>query len=473
MDVLDRININGSKGTIRYVGSIVPWKSVLALGIEWDDPGRGKNNGSVAGVSYFECAPNQGSFIKAASVPSLSIIDALHEKYTHDIETFDRVQKFGSKVAEPVGLAKEARRHADVSVLKTISLSGMNICTVGDSLDLLHLTRLDLSDNRLRASSLPDLMVWLNVSAPNLVSLLLNGNNLSGVSAVSGFVCNTNIVELSLNNTHVSKHDLDRLMVMFPNTKRLYLSSNSFDSVISSGKSLELLDLSHNCISTVNAADIAQCEFVNLSFNKITTLDGEIVASDLNLNHNLVASPEDLCPHLSSSTVKSLRVSDNPFYSQDLDPVLISRLPCLVKLNGSTILPQYRIDAELWFMSQVARQLIHFDTSPNNTIWQQLVAKHGAPVVEQKKSHVTLKQSLVAVTVSCADSGPISLKLSRNMSVAKIKTMAAKRAHLSVDSMLHSTLTHPVYGTLNDLYSLDRYLSQDSTTLDLILTTSN
>ncbi|KAJ1679840.1 hypothetical protein EV182_001225, partial [Spiromyces aspiralis] len=50
------------KGTVRYIGPI-DGKSGTWAGVELDDVGNGKNDGTVAGKKYFECPPNTGIFI--------------------------------------------------------------------------------------------------------------------------------------------------------------------------------------------------------------------------------------------------------------------------------------------------------------------------------------------------------------------------------------------------------------------------
>lgn len=54
MSVNDRVCFNSSIGTIKYVGP-VSGKAGIWYGIEWDDPTRGKGDGSVDGVRYFTC----------------------------------------------------------------------------------------------------------------------------------------------------------------------------------------------------------------------------------------------------------------------------------------------------------------------------------------------------------------------------------------------------------------------------------
>ena len=51
----DRVStIDNYLGTIRYIGNLPVWgTNTVALGIEWDDPSRGKNNGDLNGIQYF------------------------------------------------------------------------------------------------------------------------------------------------------------------------------------------------------------------------------------------------------------------------------------------------------------------------------------------------------------------------------------------------------------------------------------
>jgi hypothetical protein len=49
-----RISVAGSLGTVKFAGSVDNTKGVW-LGVEWDDPDRGKHSGTKDGKHYFEC----------------------------------------------------------------------------------------------------------------------------------------------------------------------------------------------------------------------------------------------------------------------------------------------------------------------------------------------------------------------------------------------------------------------------------
>lgn len=53
----DRIECNGQFGSVKYIGPVDGYSGTW-LGIDWDDPDRGKHNGSVNGKQYFEARYN-------------------------------------------------------------------------------------------------------------------------------------------------------------------------------------------------------------------------------------------------------------------------------------------------------------------------------------------------------------------------------------------------------------------------------
>lgn len=64
----DRVDVNGQLAFVRFIGE-TRFASGLWVGVELDIPD-GKNNGTVNGVRYFECADRYGKFYKA-NVPRL------------------------------------------------------------------------------------------------------------------------------------------------------------------------------------------------------------------------------------------------------------------------------------------------------------------------------------------------------------------------------------------------------------------
>ena len=49
-----RVSYSGALCTVRYIGEVQGTKGQW-IGVEWDDPARGKHDGSHEGVKYFDC----------------------------------------------------------------------------------------------------------------------------------------------------------------------------------------------------------------------------------------------------------------------------------------------------------------------------------------------------------------------------------------------------------------------------------
>jgi tubulin-specific chaperone E len=49
-----RVSFQSALCTVRYIGAVESTDKIW-LGVEWDDPTRGKHNGELKGVRYFEC----------------------------------------------------------------------------------------------------------------------------------------------------------------------------------------------------------------------------------------------------------------------------------------------------------------------------------------------------------------------------------------------------------------------------------
>lgn len=49
-----RLSYSGALCTVRYNGEVQGTKGQW-IGVEWDDPARGKHDGSHEGVKYFDC----------------------------------------------------------------------------------------------------------------------------------------------------------------------------------------------------------------------------------------------------------------------------------------------------------------------------------------------------------------------------------------------------------------------------------
>uniref|UniRef100_A0A7N9AR12 Tubulin-specific chaperone E n=1 Tax=Mastacembelus armatus TaxID=205130 RepID=A0A7N9AR12_9TELE len=82
-----RVSCGEERATVRYVGPVPPTAG-LWLGVEWDNPERGKHDGSHEGVQYFACRnPKGGSFVRPAKVSfGVDFLSAVRQVYQINAE---------------------------------------------------------------------------------------------------------------------------------------------------------------------------------------------------------------------------------------------------------------------------------------------------------------------------------------------------------------------------------------------------
>lgn len=81
-----RVKSNDDFGTVKYIGEVHGYKGVW-YGVEWDDPARGKHDGSVDDVQYFKTSkPGAGSFIRPNKISPFKTCAEAIRKYYGDRE---------------------------------------------------------------------------------------------------------------------------------------------------------------------------------------------------------------------------------------------------------------------------------------------------------------------------------------------------------------------------------------------------
>lgn len=125
-----RLSYDGLLCTVRFHGSLNGTKGEW-LGVEWDDPARGKHNGKHQDQQIFICqsdAETAASFIRPTRKPDRerTVLDAIRHKYSSSLsdetgKPLDAVVISG-KVAEEVGFDKIAQEQAQLADLRIVLL---------------------------------------------------------------------------------------------------------------------------------------------------------------------------------------------------------------------------------------------------------------------------------------------------------------------------------------------------------------
>ncbi|KAL8931833.1 MAG: hypothetical protein Q9211_006702 [Gyalolechia sp. 1 TL-2023] len=130
-----RLSYDGHLCTVRYKGPVDGIRG-LWLGVEWDNPTKGKHDGSHGGMRYFDCLskePRAASFIRASrpSDPPRDFLTALGVKYgsrdaPNDSAALDAIFIGGKEVKE-VGFDYDSQRLLVWPSLRIISLDGLRL----------------------------------------------------------------------------------------------------------------------------------------------------------------------------------------------------------------------------------------------------------------------------------------------------------------------------------------------------------
>ncbi|KAK5623409.1 hypothetical protein CRENBAI_014856 [Crenichthys baileyi] len=279
-----RVSCAGERATVRYVGHVPPYEG-LWLGVEWDNPERGKHDGSHEGMQYFTCRnPKGGSFVRPVKVSfGVDFLTAFYMTYQFNTEkvlseeisiSSKRVEWFAVQERRFESLPSIVLNHCEVNgpgaageIRKTapnvqwLDLSGSLVSTWEDvaaiTEQLENLEGLQLSVNRISLTSDP----WAHRRAfSNLKVLALNRCDFTWLQILECAPMWPQLEDLSVQNNNIT--ELQRPEGVLETLKCLNLSCNPLmqESVcrLSTLPRLEQLDLSSTRLSFIQLEDAAQ-----------------------------------------------------------------------------------------------------------------------------------------------------------------------------------------------------------------------
>ncbi|SPO22304.1 related to PAC2 - microtubule effector required for tubulin heterodimer formation [Ustilago trichophora] len=352
LSVGQRISLGAHRGTIRYRGSVPPsfgeW-----LGIEWDEPTRGKHDGqSSDGTRYFHVrVPGSGSFIRPTASKLSSgccFLEALKNKYLPPSEA-EAKQEQGEKQQytrktiadieiETPNMDRIAAKSSRLDRLREVGLGGwnQNSLLVADAEE--HDPRYDVArafDEEKEGCG----EGWIRKTCPNIRWLDLSRSllpNWEEVSLIVGELENLKTLllhfcrfeglteesvserwverlgrlqDLRLDGTLMGWEEVRRLSPALTGLKHLQLGSNGIES-LGSGGEVET-DAILPSLTSLSLEDNALSSWPEL----ITALSHLSALESLNLNHNLLtsipASPASTTPHSTLPKLHELHLRGN------------------------------------------------------------------------------------------------------------------------------------------------------------------
>ncbi|EGW35609.1 uncharacterized protein SPAPADRAFT_69796 [Spathaspora passalidarum NRRL Y-27907] len=458
----DRIStIDNKLATVRYIGTIPQWGDTLALGLEWDEATRGKNNGEVNGITYFTpTVPNSVTFIKSTNKKLVhkckSFVQIIKEKYL-DAEYIEADIQFGSKTVEEFGWEKLNKFQSNLSNLTSLTLDFhlINRADYDKSIftNLGNLTHLELSFNLFNDIT----EVWKIVDLlPGLRELNLNGNRFYKFSPTNTH----NLKVLKLSSTLVTVANLnEHILPKFPKLTELYISGNNYTNEdinnLNLPAQLEVLDVSYNQLTIFPKVNISS---LNLSHNNISDYSNvsQLNITSLDLRNNQIMS-YSFIDWLSEAApnLQILRINHNPLF-QDIDIMttqLIARFYCqdyhaiphtkLYKLNGSLLTNDEIENSELYFISKV--QMGEYQIDKRAKKWLYLLDKY-----KPKPTTINIQPDWISLTINIPNKDPVQRLFLLNNSILRIKGIISK---LYLDNM--SILQFKLY------YYIDTSIKQE------------
>ncbi|KAL1006143.1 hypothetical protein UPYG_G00068350 [Umbra pygmaea] len=459
-----RVTCDGERGTVQFVGTVPPTKG-LWLGVEWDNPMRGKHDGSHEGVHYFTCRhPNGGSFVRPKKASfGVDYLTAIRQRYEMEVQQLlEEEIQISTKKVEMVGFEGISHKQK-VENLTEVALRMCEVSSPGPANEIRkktpHVLLLDLCANLLCSW---DEVATITEQMENLRELVLSYNRLrmpSDPSAqLKSFSC---LRVLSLTSCDLTWPQLLKCAPMWPQLEELYVSLNDITELQKPKnvfQSLKVLDLSTNPLvngTVLNLAELPRLENLNISETGLSTLQFDDALPGyktlmfpalkiLALNSNNISEWWVINELEKLQSLVQLSCRRNPLLtregiSNNAMQQLIARVGQLKFLNMCAVSPEERRGAELDYRKMFGLEWLasggHQDPKQNRPSaqftaqhprYQRLIQKYGAPEDGElkKQGPFALKNQLLCITFICPDETdrkPVVKKLPDSMIVQKVK----------------------------------------------------
>lgn len=477
----------GNYGTVRYIGPVAASKVKTDewIGVEWDDPTRGKHDGSCLDESgvfhrYFECAFGAGSFVKEHKLLlGRSFLEALYERYQDTSEASEAGDNYAltargnQKPIEFVG-EEVIRRWQRLEVISKVTLPRLNIAFAGENIEPIagHFQHVDIQNNLMSS--------WMEVARiavqiPSLESYYILGNRMETVtpevvvSLPPG--CFAHIKTFCISKCRVpSWESVLLLQPLLPALEDLFMThSRLFD--------LPSYDPQENPMtvtgfSRLQRIDLSNCELSSwgqiLSLGSLPELR-EVLADD-NPISRITPCPPDFFKNLSRfslsgiqieawsdidcfstyTALRNLRVSEIPFLVNkgisESRANVIARLGQITFLNGSPITEKERSNAENTYVRRCLRDFeCDSDIAVERIIdsglhprFAELHRRYSSDLValSKNKGSSALQNDIVEVTlrnqtfIGSGSLEPVCKKIPSSLQVARLRQIVKQLFHI-------------------------------------------
>ena len=434
----------GSRGTVKYIGTVATSTKnpdFVWIGVQWDDPSRGKHDGETGGVRYFRCDKNtSGSFAKPKKLTrAAGFLEMLQERYEEDDTKGNFKIKDGARSIEAtfdgeegrsfevtlVGVEKIKKRQK-LDVIERVSLESSNFGIAGENAD-----RIGKMCPNLRELHAPETLIgcWSEIAKivlqlPKLEILNLSRNRIAEFMSpkieMSTF---SNLRALILNRTGISWTQVSKLERAIPKLERLHICGNDLRLLglqkeekedTKKFENLKMLDLSENDVEWKEVYDFTsslpklECLILNdTKIDRVELYDVNKSSSFSNLRSLSLCGGKihswSTVDELNRFPVLvSLKCSRQPELLKSLGPrqqrqQLVARVAGLLQLNSSDVRRRERDDAEKIYLHVVLSDAVSSDKSSSSGSKKTMNHDDNLwPEELQKMLSISTRQSLLS-----------------------------------------------------------------------------
>uniref|UniRef100_A0A1B6EEL5 Tubulin-specific chaperone E n=2 Tax=Clastoptera arizonana TaxID=38151 RepID=A0A1B6EEL5_9HEMI len=508
--ISDRISKDNCLGTVMYIGEVPPTKGIW-LGIDWDEPTRGKHNGTYDGVQYFVSKyPLSGSFIRPEkAMTGRSLCSAIEERYgcqqfdLPDDERQSLKKSMNAPLLEMVGFEKINQMQSCFSNLAVVGVRDHNVSSAGEPNQLAEMVP-NIRDLDLSKNLLPDWQIVAEITRqlPLLKTLNLSENHLNLPDETESFKdAFETLKEILLSRMDYNWNQILYCIEMFPAIEMLMVPCNGITELSSPPSlnkmlltNLKFLDLECNQIKhwqEINKlGTLPMLETLNLSCNGLEDIilpnDSSLFLSlkTLLLPQNKICKWTDVSELDKLQSLEEIRFTENPvlkdYNVESSRQIIIARISKLKILNRVEITKSEREQSEydylknngkLWMESQKNEELKTRFLAEHSQ-YLLLVKKYGPP--EESEFAIkptTLNSKLITVSL-CSGGKCIQKKVPKSMLVNSLITLVQRLFNAGQRSpklVYHSTKNPGIEIEMDNLLkALEFYSIEDGDKIDVL-----
>ncbi|CAI5449188.1 unnamed protein product [Caenorhabditis angaria] len=439
-EIGERIRVDSQIATILYIGKVEGYGEQVWVGVEWDDEKRGKHDGIVKGVRYFQTKhPTGGSLVKVQNITKpLDLLAEIQSRYIGDEDDvedeIDLVQT--SKKIELVGMQKTAMKQSNIEKLVNIVLDNrcVGLAPPQNSPIFTNCRELNLYGNLIyKWKTVQNILKYF----PKIHELNLRRNRMQEIEE-NYEIFSESCRKLVISECQITQKSISPILKMFPNLTEIVAFGNELNKIEIAenlSRNITVLDLEDNPIQKFsnisgNFENLLHLNLSNCGFTEINKIGDFENLESLNLRGNLITKWSSINELKKLGKLKKLLFDCKNLECEkgvNVFEVIIAKLEKLEDLNRFDVSEVERRSAEIRFLNKYAT--LKIDAEHLSDI-ERMIKKHGEPSVD------TAKKGLSVVKIRIQFENRIETRsLPLGMTVQKIRDMLARLFKISADSI--------------------------------------